>query len=475
MNINKMVNWFIPGSMQADEQLYIRAKSNVAVSFAICIAGIIYSFLYALMHHPGGTITIITVVLLFVFPAPFIMRCSRSTKVSGNLITLGMFLILVFLAVTSGGIYAQSISWFATVPILGALLAGFGFGIFWGVLSTVSLVSLYILKLSGYTFPVIALTSGEDLAFRFIVLVGLVNIIMAFALLFEGLKNSAFKRSVSFGQLKDTFAKISANAKLLTNSSNELTSTSEIIEQNAGDSLNEVSRMAGGVSEVNQNIHTLAASIAQVTTGIQDISKNTVEAADVSQEAVTMVDTINRMIEKLSENNKEIGKITTMLTDIAFQTNLLALNAAIEAARAGEAGRGFAVVAGAVRTLSLEASEAAHKISDNITVVREDTETAIDAIKRVNETIYKFNDLMNYIASEVKEQDTTLTQMSQNAGKAANETSRIAESSQSVSRAAESTSKGINDIFIAAKEMSKMAEFLKGLTRSSGHTAPETG
>jgi methyl-accepting chemotaxis protein len=324
------------------------------------------------------------------------------------------------------------------------------------------------MHLSGYTFNLIPVTPAEDLTFRFIVLCGLTVVVMGFTLLYEGLKNNAFKRSkLSFEQLKTAFSEITDNAEILALSATELTSASEAIEKNASDSMEEISQMVEGTTEANQNIHTLASSIEQITGGVQDISKSTGEAADVSKNAVTLVDSINKMVAKLDENNKEIGQMTTLITDIAFQTNLLALNAAIEAARAGDAGRGFAVVAGAVRTLSLEASEAANKISDKIKAVQEDTESAIDTIRRVNETIYKFNDLMNYIASAIAEQTGTLTEMSQHAGKAADETSRIAESSQSVSRAAESTSNGINEVLEAAKELSHMAETLRGLTQQT--------
>lgn len=57
-------------------------------------------------------------------------------------------------------------------------------------------------------------------------------------------------------------------------------------------------------------------------------------------------------MEALKEQAQGVGRIMTVITDIADQTNLLALNAAIEAARAGDAGKGFAVVADEVRKLA---------------------------------------------------------------------------------------------------------------------------
>jgi len=122
----------------------------------------------------------------------------------------------------------------------------------------------------------------------------------------------------------------------------------------------------------------------------------------------------------ITESNREIVDITTLIDGIAFQTNLLALNAAVEAARAGEQGRGFAVVASEVRNLAQRAAEAAKNIkavvSNSVGKVDEGAklvQSAGAAMGQIVAQVRRVTDIVGEIAAASKEQSGGIEQVNQ--------------------------------------------------------------
>lgn len=93
------------------------------------------------------------------------------------------------------------------------------------------------------------------------------------------------------------------------------------------------------------------------------------------------METAAKSVRSLEQHSEQIGKIVTIITNIASQTNLLALNAAIEAARAGESGKGFSVVAEEIQKLAEESARSAKEIKQLITDIQKETIWAVKTME----------------------------------------------------------------------------------------------
>ena len=102
------------------------------------------------------------------------------------------------------------------------------------------------------------------------------------------------------------------------------------------------------------------------------------------QEAVR---TVSNQTSQTHDSVQEVGKMLTVITDIADQTNLLSLNASIEAARAGEQGKGFAVVASEIQQLANQINRAAQEIQETLHKLWEDSESSVATMNEVEKII----------------------------------------------------------------------------------------
>ncbi len=177
---------------------------------------------------------------------------------------------------------------------------------------------------------------------------------------------------------------------------------------------------ASSLEETASSIEELAATVKQNAGNALEANKLAAEASASATRGGEVMAQVVTTMNGITESNREIADITTLIDGIAFQTNLLALNAAVEAARAGEQGRGFAVVASEVRSLAQRAAEAAKGIKGVIAASVGKTDEGARLVKSAGAAmddivaqVQRVTAIMGEIAAASKEQSDGVQQVNQ--------------------------------------------------------------
>lgn len=189
--------------------------------------------------------------------------------------------------------------------------------------------------------------------------------------------------------------KLSYSGSSITSSINEISISinsvashlDELFER-TGDVVSSVLEIGEHVKEV-ENYSKAQAEIAEEVRadaedlGLSAVVKTREGIESVSEEVSATAMAVNR----LGERSEEIGKIITVINDIADTTHMLALNATILASQAGEHGKGFAVVARQVKDLATKTTVATKEITGLISHVQSDVGSAVDFMHRSSERV----------------------------------------------------------------------------------------
>ncbi|GAC1344998.1 MAG: hypothetical protein NVSMB23_20580 [Myxococcales bacterium] len=167
---------------------------------------------------------------------------------------------------------------------------------------------------------------------------------------------------------------------------------------------------------------------------------------------------VGEEIQRLRENARQIGGITSTVKDLADQSNMLALNAAIEAVRSGEHGKSFAVVAREIRSLADQSIRATGQVGD---ILGELTRSIGSAVAMTNQSTRR----METGLTEVNASGDSLRELS---GIARENVSAVRQIAAAVSQ----QNAGIAQIFTAVTDqMAMMDQVQRGLERTQGASA----
>ena len=267
--------------------------------------------------------------------------------------------------------------------------------------------------------------------------------------------------STMIQNLSNMIRGIAQNATTLNTTSQKL---SNVAQQMAGEatSLSDKSNtVAVATEQMSANIRIVSTSTEEMTATIGEIAQNAETGRKVTSDAVLGVQQATSNVKELQIAANEISKVIEVIMEIAEQTKLLALNATIEAARAGESGKGFAVVASEVKDLAQQTNDATDEIRTKIETMQKSTASTVTEISQINDVMAQVNDLVSSIASAVEEQSITTQDIAKTITETAQTTDSVASDIAEVNQSSGEVKDVTDVINTHSTELSHMGETLQ--------------
>ncbi|MCU0548830.1 MAG: methyl-accepting chemotaxis protein [Leptolyngbya sp. Prado105] len=187
--------------------------------------------------------------------------------------------------------------------------------------------------------------------------------------------------------LRDIVVKVKQSSaqvnELLSNNEGEVENLAEQARKQAQETtrtLNSVEQMTSAMQAVAERAQK-AAIAAETATHAAESGETVMDSTVTSIYSLrATVEDATRKVKQLGESSQQIGRVVSLINDLATQTDLLAINASIEATRAGEHGRGFSIVANEIAELASRSANATREITMIIETIQHQTGEVVETM-----------------------------------------------------------------------------------------------
>ena len=248
---------------------------------------------------------------------------------------------------------------------------------------------------------------------------------------------------------------LSLSSDILSKTSKELTSLSQV-------SLGQADDLSTAASVSASSVGIVSATTEELSASINEINQQMARSSAVAQEAMLKSQQASSSIVALQDGAKKIGDIVNFIRTIAEQTNLLALNATIEAARAGEAGKGFAVVASEVKGLANKTASATSEIATYVANVLQAIEASVKTINNVGQSILSVNTTSGAVAAAMEEQSAAIQEILRSMHDASDSAQKTQDSTKDITNTATATEQMAHTLAKASRDLSRKSDVITG-------------
>ena len=236
------------------------------------------------------------------------------------------------------------------------------------------------------------------------------------------------------------------------------------------------------IEEAVTNVQQTAAETATLSDATSEAAQRGAKAIDSTLSGIEHIRSASAetaaAIDTLASRIVDVGKIVSVIDEIADQTRLLSLNAAIIAAQAGEHGRGFAVVADEVKSLSDRTRRSTDEIGALIETIQAASTSALETVARGEKSVAEGAEVGRHagdafeviVASAAQSSAKTrviaeaTAQQHRSTAAASAAVQRIAETVKQIRKASEEQARGATEIAKSAEEMRELG----GRARQAG-------